>query len=68
MIQAAKTIGYVALNDPNCALPDPVDFSERRVTSPSFSEAMRVFAECLIEVGVQDHSHNLSKKFVAPHG
>lgn len=38
------------------------------MTSPSFTEAMRVFAECLVEVGVQDHSHNLSKKFVTPNG
>ncbi len=29
---------------------------------------MGVFTEHLIEVDVQDHSHNFSKKFVAPGG
>src|SRR6266568_892224 len=68
MVEGAEAVGYVALDDPNCALPGPVDFSESRMTAPSFTKAMRVFAECPIEIGVQDHSHNLSKKFVAPNG
>jgi hypothetical protein len=63
-----ETISYVALNDPNGALPGSIDFSECRVTSPSFTKAMRVLAEPPIKVSVQDHSHHLSKKFVAPNG
>ena len=60
MIEAPKAISNVALDDPGAAFPGVVDFSECRVASPAFAEAMRVFTEGLIEVGVQDHSHNLS--------
>src|SRR5260370_39880132 len=68
MIQRAETIGYVALDDPNWALPGSVYFSESRMASPFFAKAMRVFAKCPIKVGIQDHSHNLSEEFVAPNG
>src|SRR5450432_2293074 len=59
MIQAAKTVCDVALNDPGGAFPGVIDFPKSRV-APSFrTEAMRMFAECPIEIGIQDHSHHL---------
>src|SRR5258708_3711654 len=68
MVQGAEAVGYVALDDPDHAFPGVVDFSQDRVASSPLAETMRVFAERHIKVRAQDHSHNLSKKLVAPDG
>src|SRR5438309_7162391 len=66
MIEASKAIGYVALDDPSCARPGAVDFSEGRVAFPIRAEAVRVVTECSIKVRIQDHSHHFCQELVAP--
>ena len=59
MVEASKVVCYIALDDPGCAFPGMVDFSEGGVASPFRAEAVGMVAECPIEIGVQDHPHDL---------
>src|SRR5258708_8050982 len=68
MVEASKAVCYVSLYDPDSAFPGTVDFSKCCVASPTFAEAVGMFAECPIEIGIQDHSHYFCQELIAPDG